>query len=149
MGAERTPLETIRSQHLALHQKIRALEDVFAEPDGATAETARKTMTLLEGFDSALGEHFAIEEEGGYFADILKVAPRLSRRAAHLEQNHKEFSKRLEALLALVQYAIDVPHEWERVTTSVEGFLRALRAHEDNENELVREAFMVDLGRGD
>ncbi len=103
MSAERTPLETIRSQHFGLRQQIRALEEVFAEPDGAAEEYARKTLTQLEGFDSALREHFAVEEEGGYFADVLKVAPRLSRRAARLEQNHKEFSERLEALLALVQ----------------------------------------------
>ncbi len=148
MGAERTPVETIRSQQLALRQRIRALEEVFAEPDAAE-EYARKTLTLLEGFDSALREHFAVEEEGGYFADVLKVAPRLSRRAARLEQNHKEFSEHLEALLALVQYAIDARDAWERVTTGVERFLRELRAHEDDENELVREAFMVDLGRGD
>ncbi len=148
MGAERTPVETIRSQQLALRQRIRALEEVFAEPDAAE-EYARKTLTLLEGFDSALREHFAVEEEGGYFADVLKVAPRLSRRAARLEQNHKEFSEHLEALLALVQYAIDVRDGWERVTTGIERFLRRLTAHEDDENELVREAFMVDLGRGD
>ena len=149
MGAERTPLETVRSQHFALRQQIRALEEVFAEPDGAAEEYARKTQALLEGFDSALRDHFAVEEEGGYFADVLKVAPRLSRRAARLEQNHREFSERLEALLALVQYAIDARDAWERVATGVERFLRALRAHEDDENELVREAFMVDLGRGD
>ncbi len=146
MSAERTPLG---SQQLALRQQIRALEELFAEPDGAGAERSRKTLTLLEGFDSALREHFAVEEEGGYFADVLKVAPRLSRRAARLEQNHREFSERLEALLALVQYAIDARDAWERVTTGVERFLRELRAHEDDENELVREAFMVDLGRGD
>ena len=151
MSAERTPLETIRSQHFGLRQQIRALEELFAEPAaaGAGAERARKTLTLLEGFDPALREHFAVEEEGGYFADILKVAPRLSRRAARLEQNHKEFSKRLQSLLALVRYAVDAPDDWERVTARVEGFLQALRAHEDEENELVREAFMDDLGRGD
>ncbi|MEE9281275.1 MAG: hypothetical protein V3V67_13975 [Myxococcota bacterium] len=49
MSAERTPLETIRSQH------------------------------------------FAVEEEGGYFADILKVAPRLSRRTARLELVREAF----------------------------------------------------------
>ena len=149
MSAERTPLETIRSQHFALLQQIRALEELLAEPDDAGAERARRALTLLEGFDLALREHFAVEEEGGYFADVLKVAPRLSRRAARLEQNHKEFSERLESLLALVRYAIDAPDDWERVTARVEGFLQALRAHEDEENELVREAFMDDLGRGD
>ena len=149
MGAERTPLETVRSQHFALRQQIRALEEVFAEPDGAAEEYARKTQALLEGFDSALRDHFAVEEEGGYLADILKVAPRLSRRAAHLEQNHKEFSERLESLLALARYAVEAPDDWERVRTGLEGFLQALRAHEDKENELVHEAFLDDLGSGD
>ena len=82
MSAERTPLETIRSQQLALRQQIRALEEVFAEPDGAAEEYARKTLALLEGFDSALRDHFAVEEEGGYFADVLKVAPRPSNPSA-------------------------------------------------------------------
>ncbi len=149
MSAERTPLETIRSKHFALRQQIRTLEELFAEPPGAGVERARRTLTLLEDFDLGLREHFAVEEKGGYFADILKVAPRLSRRAARLEQNHKEFSERLQSLLALVRYAVDAPDDWERVTSAVERFLQALRAHEDEENELVREAFMDDLGLGD
>ena len=149
MSAERTPLDTIRSQHFALSQQICALEELFAEPDGVGAGRARRTLKLLKGFDLALREHFAVEEEGGYFADILKVAPRLSRRAARLEQNHKEFTERLERLLALVRYAADAPGGWDRVRVGLEGFLQALRAHEDEENELVREAFMDDLGHGD
>ncbi len=95
MRAERTPLETIRSQHFALRQQIRAFEEVFAQPDGAAEEYARKTLTLLGGFDSALRDHFAVEEEGGYFADILKVAPRLSRRAGCAKSARGRLAHRL------------------------------------------------------
>ncbi len=143
------PLERIRAQHMALRQQIRALEQLFEQRNGADDLRVRRTLALLEGFDPTLREHFAVEERGGYFSEVLQVAPRLSRRAERLQQNHLEFSRRLDRLLELTRDAVGAPDKWERVTAGVADFLRELNFHEDAENELVREAFMHDLGQGD
>ena len=39
-------------------------------------------------------EHFAFEEAGGYLSDALAIAPRLSKRAAVLRRDHREFTAR-------------------------------------------------------
>ncbi len=143
------PLERIRAQHFALRQQMRALEQLFEERNGAGDSRVRKTLALLEGFDPALRDHFAVEERGGYFSEVLQVAPRLNRRAERLQQNHLEFRQRLNRLLELTRDAVGAPDKWERVTVGVAEFLQQLSVHEDAENELVREAFMHDLGQGD
>lgn len=149
MSDKRTPLERTLAEHFALRQQIRALEQLLKEHDDPGGENLAKTLTLLEAFDPVLREHFADEERGGYFSEVLRAAPRLSRRAERLAENHIELRERLEKLLDLTQKAADAPDRWQKVTTGLAEFVKTLRAHEDEENDLVREAFMDDLGRGD
>lgn len=149
MSDKRTPLERTLAEHFALRQQIRALEQLLKENDDPGGENLTKTRTLLEAFDPVLREHFADEERGGYFSEALRAAPRLSRRAERLAENHIELRERLESLLDLTRTAADAPDKWQKVTTGLAKFVKTLRAHEDEENDLVREAFMDDLGRGD
>jgi iron-sulfur cluster repair protein YtfE (RIC family) len=149
MSEKPTPLERTLAQHFALRQQIRALEQLLKEHDDPRGANLTKTHTLLEAFDPVLREHFAEEERGGYFSEALSAAPRLNRRAERLAANHIELRERLEKLLDLTRTAADAPDKWQKVTTGLAEFVKTLRAHEDEENDLVREAFMDDLGRGD
>lgn len=127
---------------------MRALEQLAAELDPERPDHVRQALALLDSFETALREHFAFEEEGGYLADVLEVAPRLSRRARRLEQSHAGFQARLERLLELARNATGAPDKWARARRELARFLASLREHEDAENTLVRQAFN-DLGRGD
>ena len=147
---ERPPLEKIRAEHFALGQRMRQLEESFQQrqPEASGAAGARPVLELLEEFDRVLREHFTSEERGGYFSEILAVAPRLSLRVARLKERHVEYRERSKLLLDLATKAAS-ESDWMEVQARLAAFLRALREHEREENELVREAFMYDLGRGD
>ena len=119
MSDKRTPLERTLAEHFALRQQIRALEQLLKENDDPEGENLTKTRTLLEAFDPVLREHFADEERGGYFSEALRAAPRLSRRAERLAENHIELRERLESLLDLTRTAADAPDKWQKVTTGL------------------------------
>ena len=147
---ERPPLEKIRAEHFALGQQIRQLEESFQlrQREASSAAWARSVLELLDEFNRALREHFASEERGGYFSEILAVAPRLSLHVARLKDRHVEYREHSRLLLDLATKAAS-ESDWIEVQSRSATFLMALREHEREENELVREAFMHDLGQGD
>lgn len=144
---ERPPLEQIRAQHFELGRLIRALEKAFAALASECEDEARSrhVLALLEDLDRALPEHFALEERGGYFFEVVEVAPRLRPRAERLQRSHVEFREQSRAVLELARSAVGAPDKWERWKQLTAEFLKRLRQHEADENELVREAFRDDL----
>ena len=149
MRREPLPLDKIRARHHALHQQIRALEQLLEQREEPDEARVREALVLFEGFEPILEEHFAVEEQGGYFSDVLAVAPRLTRWATRLERNHGDFRARLQRLLELAHNAVDAPDKWSKVISGVAIFLQKLKEHEAEENDLVRQAFMDDLAPGD
>ena len=147
---ERPPLDKIRAEHFALGQRIRQLEAWFQlrHRETSGAEWAGNMLELLGGFDRALRDHFAFEERGGYFSEITAVAPRLSPRVAQLKEHHVEYGEHSRLLLDLAGKAAS-ESDWADVQARSVTLLMALREHESEENELVREAFVDDLGGGD
>ena len=144
------PLDKIRAEHFALAQLIRELEESLQlrhREDSAGAR-ARGVLELLERFDRALREHFVFEEKEGYFSEILAVAPRLARRVARLQDHHAEYRERSRMLVEMAR-KVSSESGWIDLQSQSAALLTALREHEREEDALVREAFMDDLGRGD
>lgn len=135
-------LDRIRVQHFEFKRRTGQLRDVF---EGAALAGRRRAQLdeQLASFDVVLNEHFALEEETGYFSDVLAVAPRLSAHAARLEQAHTGLRNQVAQLRARTRDA-SVP--WEDLRDRFRQLLAELRAHEVAEDELVNEAFMRDLG---
>ena len=138
------PLDQIREQHIELRRRMREVEALLGDSAGDDVAARRGRLDeLLADFEVALSEHFAIEEQGGYFAEVLAVAPRLSGRVARLGGNHPAFRRRLTRLR---QHIPDPTIAWPDVEARVAALLKALADHESAENDLVHEAFMQDLG---
>ena len=144
---EHPPLDKIRAEHFALGQRVRRLEAEFQRRrrEASGAAWAGNMLELLDEFDRELREHFAFEERGGYFSEILAVAPRLSQRVTQLKEHHVEYGAYSGRLLDLARTAAS-ESDWEAVQARAEALLMALGEHEAEENELVREAFADDRG---
>jgi len=138
----------------AQHENLGAVLDSLAARIGAIAErpddiAARVEMLrLLRELEHLLPEHFEYEESGGYLAEALAVAPRLTRRAQRLRDEHSGFSAKLAALAARAREVGELPGSWKALATAVKKFTYELRHHELEENTLINEAFMDDLGGG-
>jgi len=98
--------------------------------------------TLLTQFRSRLGSHLASEEQRGVLEQACIAEPRFERRIAQLRSEHGELRARMDAL-------IDADGAIWQLHTSFVSFRRFLHAHEQAENEILRCAYLDDLGGGD
>jgi hypothetical protein len=124
-------------------QDLQAFEDAVRAPFGLTPlamgnrlASARKEVT----------EHFAWEEKSGWTGAVLKQAPRLEHAVRHLVQQHRELAQSLDTL---IDEAAAIPHVDETFREKVLRWIERVREHEAQENELLEEAFVADLGAGD
>jgi hypothetical protein len=122
------------------------LSSVGERPDDVGARI--EMLRILRELESQLSAHFEYEEAGGYLAEALAVAPRLTRRAQRLRGEHSWFSERLVALARRAREAGESRGSWAALATGVRRFTCTLRHHELEENQLIQDAFMDDLGGG-
>jgi len=120
-----------------------AIAHCAAHPSAEAAAAALQRVTELE---VQLPAHFAFEEAGGYLADALSAAPRLSRRAAHLMGDHEHLRHQLVEFAARAQRA--QLGGWSALSHPMHELSDALRRHELAENRLLRDALLDDLGGG-
>ena len=145
---------TWRHELDAQHQK---LSGVFVEMIGWTqrvpnsndqCDSHTELLRLIAEAEQLLPAHFAFEEAGGYLSEALAVAPRLSRRAAALQRDHGKFAARFAKLATFARELRETDEGWDYLGVAIREFSRELRFHELEENQLVQEAFLDDLGGG-
>jgi iron-sulfur cluster repair protein YtfE (RIC family) len=136
------------------HADLGALLDSLAATLGAVANdpndvgTRVEMLRLLVKLEHQLLEHFDYEEANGYLAEALAVAPRLTRRAKRLRGEHSHFLGRIRTLVNRTRETGESPGSWTALATGVRKLTYELRFHELEENRLVQDAFMDDLGGG-
>ena len=136
------------------HERLGAVLDSLPASIDAVAErpddvgTRVEMLRLLRKLEQMLPEHFEFEEAGGYLAEALAPAPRLTRRAQRLRGEHSGFSAKLAALADRAREAGESPGSWKALAAGVRKFTYELRHHELEENSLIKDAFMDDLGSG-
>ena len=100
-------------------------------------------------FERELPIRFRMEEEGGYLAEALAVAPRFSRRATDLRAGHGAFVRRIGAIVKQAEAASDERVEWEDVLSEFRQLTLDLLAHEEAEADILESAFLDDFGASD
>lgn len=129
------------------HQQLRELLRTVQE-----AVAARRSDVAVENLIGELAgqvaEHFRHEEAGGYFVEVIQVAPRLAHRAETLQQQHARLSEQLGGLRRLAKEA-EQKGQWEELTTAMEQFCTTFQMHELAENQLLQQAYTDDIGVDD
>lgn len=131
------------------HVHLRHLLDEFGELLAARRATGAAVAAIFEQLQRAILAHFEHEEEGGYFAQALDAAPRLSERAAQLLAEHLEMAAELVALRNHARQAGSSWQWWEELNEMFNGFVQGFEKHEAEENTLLHEAYNVDIGAED
>lgn len=110
---------------------------------------ASRFASLLTELRDQLAMHFALEEAYGYFDDPVSVAPHLSERADALRNQHDEL---YEEIATLAESAQDTSHRNGdprailHLARCFLNFYDRLQTHEEDENELIMQAYTVDIG---
>ncbi len=93
--------------------------------------------------------HFAHEEEGGYFADVVTQAPRLIAKVDALLQQHSHFVQILDVMRESLRRGSTSNEWWDGMANQFDEFVRQFLKHERAEVGLVQEAFCRDIGTGE
>ena len=111
-----------------------------------------RTVALLCDLRDQVALHFTLEESYGYFDEPLCAAPRLSERADELRAQHRDLFVQMcqiadEAERSLEPYCR--PTRLDRLTGQFDEFFKALQRHEEDETDLIFQAYNDDIGVGD
>jgi hemerythrin-like domain-containing protein len=144
---ELTSMIELRCQHRSLAALLRSVEMAVSRcsvnPD---LERAVAAVELLSDFETALVAHFEFEEAGGYLSDALEAAPRLSRQAARIFSEHGALRRSFADLASRARRADS--DGWPSIAQRLSAFGDAMRGHETEENRLLNDALLDDLGGG-
>jgi len=129
--------------HAALLHDLLELERALRTPEQASLP---KLRARLEATQAHIAKHFRFEEQDGYMDAIRKREPRLQRVVDDLAAQHGQLSQ----LLAVLRADADKANELDvSLVERIRAWLAAVRQHEDRENQLVQDAFNLDLGAED
>jgi hypothetical protein len=135
----------IMHEHDALREKVQGIHAVLADPTPNQTEIDG----LLREFMHALVVHFANEEDEGFFATIAAKAPRLACLAAQLCAEHRQMLREAEELCRFASAGSPSMTWWRELNSRCHAFSMRFMNHECQENKLLHEAHMANMGAYD
>ena len=112
----------------------------------------RHLVDWLSELRDQLALHFALEEAYGYFDEPLHAAPQLADKAEHLRSEHQELYAEFSTLVDRAErmfFAGQTAALAVWIGPKFLNFDARVRDHEERENELIYDAFELDIGVGD
>lgn len=141
----------LREEHLqveALADRLR--QTVAVVPRVATPVWLNELRDRLGHFRAHMIKHMAMEEEGGYMAEVLERRPGLALRVGALQHQHRQVRRLLDDLHQLLgEMAADQLLLAQDCGRRIDSLLDTIQRHEDAENDLVQFVFTEDLGTED
>jgi hypothetical protein len=141
----RDSVAVIAGDHQRLASRLKWLHERLA----AAGLSAREADSALVQTEAELEEHFMHEESGGFFAEILELAPELEERARGLLRQHQQMRKLFRSLRMTCRWACGESGARSGWLAELAEFHRVFDEHEHAENELMYLALQCDMGAGD
>jgi hypothetical protein len=132
----------VEADHAHLRDAWKRLRQL-AGAQGPPAEPRAELWPLILEFGRELREHFAAEEEGGYFDALLEERPELSSPIGRLRVEHQEIA----ALVAELEASS--PGWNAELRLQLEQLLDRFQQHERAEAKIIQDFFgRVEGGEG-
>ena len=137
--------EQIQQDHKELQQQLVVLHRALCERHQSREEIVDEFSRLRDH----LADHFLDEEEGGFFTNLVQRMPHHAERIEALRMEHVARLHDLDGLIDDAANQPICPDWWEDLARRFHEVSRLLMAHELTENELLQEAYGLDLGAFD
>jgi|SRR5215471_5209495 len=144
MAKVETPtVDALSRAHTSLQKDLRELEEAghTASEKGLPGLRSRLKSTRKH-----IAEHFRFEEQGGYMDAVRKREPRLGRVIDELCTEHGQLLSSLDAILKETATASSMN---DLMRGELTGWINRVRQHEARENQVVQDAFNLDIGSED
>lgn len=138
--------EVMKEEHRELVGLMSQVRYAFRTHDRNTAAAKAAITQLCDSIEA----HFLSEEEGGYLNEAIEQAPHLAARAEALHGQHATLRAEVRDFRTLAARPGEPSEDWwQELETRFDSFTGNLLIHEAHEDDLVQEAFTLDLGTGD
>jgi hypothetical protein len=134
--------EAVLEDHAELDKTVAQLRSLCVALCGTHPPADPTPAALVEEFEAHLIVHFAAEEAEEFFGSLVTEEPRLLQRVERLQAEHHDM---VQALGHLVDFAQGGPPGPE-LAVRLGNFLEWFDAHEEAENALMQEFFLLDEG---
>jgi len=134
--------EALGRAHVALLADMKALGQAVRPSENDLA----KLRSRLGSTRTNITEHFRFEEQNGYLDVVRKREPRLEREIHQLAEEHGQLSKSLDALIGKARTATSLG---DSLRDETRQWIEQVRKHEVHENDVVQDAFDLDIGAED
>ena len=135
--------EALGRAHVALLSDLRGLEQAI-HPSSAEGQAALRAR--LGATSAHLTKHFRSEEQNGYMDVIRTREPRLERTIQQLAEEHGQLRQSLDVLVEEVGAATSLD---DALRDHIREWIARVRRHEERENDLVQDAFNLDISAED
>ena len=135
----------LASDHRRLLSRCRQLEQALNSASLADSQVHEELRRL----EHELDEHFAEEERGGLFTQVLAECPQFAHKIHRLSRQHREFRFAIRALKSTCRMACGDSGARDGWLAAFADFNRSFAEHERAEHELLLDAAEQDLGSGD
>ena len=127
----------VLGDHARLHVLLDQLRKIANPEEGPALELELELFALVCEFEKKLSEHFAAEEDDGYFGTLTATVPALAGEVDRLCNEHDEFALMVQALVQLSRSAEDIGP----FRLALKDFLERFRAHELAETRVLQTFF--------
>jgi len=138
-------LATYAEEHRQLDQLFLRIRSELTPESGMPSSIALLFKELVE----RVSFHFAHEEEGGYYSEVIEQAPRLATVAEQLQKQHAHLLSIAEQLHREIEQVPEAAVRCHPIRVNFEEFVRQCSEHEAAENQLVQDAYTLDIGSKD
>jgi len=146
MESQRPELRA-HQENLAKHQELKALIVAIDEALQRRSATIDEVSRMLAMLGDRLVKRFALEEDGGYFAEAIVHAPQLVSKANALLAQHPKMHILAKNLVLDAPAGDDQSDDWWLRTAALfKAFREEFARHESQENVLIQEAYHQDIG---
>lgn len=128
------------------HEQIEAMFDRIHCTFAGGRKNLPLIRKLLGEFVEQLKQHFAHEEKGGYFHEVVEMAPRFAPTVTRLREEHIWLQ---EFIVELHYQSVHAPASavwWEAIRLDFTEFFTQFNKHEACENNLIQETYTQDIG---
>jgi hypothetical protein len=110
------------------------------------AESLQELRARLRAAHAHITDHFRLEEHNGYMDIVRKREPRLERAIRELAEEHCLLTESLDALLMQAKAAENLE---DTLREGIREWIKRVRRHEIRENDIIQDAFDLDIGPED
>jgi len=143
MATSNSIAEALGRAHATLLADLQLLRSAVHPASGKGLTEVRNRLTATQAH---IAEHFRFEEQNGYLEGVRKREPRLDHTIQRLAEEHRVLAQSLAARSEQADTASSLDDSFR---DQVRAWIEQVRQHERHENELVQDAFNLDIGDED